>query len=76
MQILYQSTNKGYRPVIDQLVYFKIFQKFMKKLSIITFMDTSMIESNDRIWKTPHTVLEGQILCFSSYKNRKLKVKL
>ena len=43
MQILYQSTNKGYRPVIDQLVYFKIFQKFMKKLSIINFMDTSMI---------------------------------
>ena len=27
-------------------------------------------------WKMPHTVLEIQTLCFSSYKNRKLKVKL
>ena len=27
-------------------------------------------------WKIPHTVLERQTLCFSSYKNRKLKVKL
>ena len=29
-----------------------------------------------RKWKIPHTVLEGLTLCFSSYKNRKLKVKL
>ena len=27
-------------------------------------------------WKTPHTVLERRTLCFSSYKNRKLKVKI
>ena len=27
-------------------------------------------------WKIPHTVLERCTLCFSSYKNRKLKVKL
>ena len=27
-------------------------------------------------WKIPHTVFERQNLCFSSYKNRKLKVKL
>ena len=27
-------------------------------------------------WKIPHTVLERRTLCFSSYKNRKLKVKL
>ena len=27
-------------------------------------------------WKIPHTVLGRQTLCFSSYKNRKLKVKL
>ena len=27
-------------------------------------------------WKIPHTVFERWILCFSSYKNRKLKVKL
>ena len=27
-------------------------------------------------WKIPHTVLERQTLCFSSYKNHKLKVKL
>ena len=27
-------------------------------------------------WKIPHTVLERQTLCFSSYKNRQLKVKL
>ena len=25
-------------------------------------------------WKTPHTVLERRTLCFSSYKNCKLKV--
>ena len=29
----------------------------------------------NRKWKIPHTVLERQSLCFSSYKNRKLKVK-
>ena len=27
-------------------------------------------------WKIAHAVLETQTLCFSSYKNRKLKVKL
>ena len=27
-------------------------------------------------WKIPHTVLERQILCFSSYRIHKLKVKL
>ena len=27
-------------------------------------------------WKIPHTVLERRTLCFSSNKNRKLKVKL
>ena len=27
-------------------------------------------------WKIPHTVFERRILCFSSYKNRKSKVKL
>ena len=27
-------------------------------------------------WKIPHTVSERRTLCFSSYKNRKLKVKL
>ena len=29
-----------------------------------------------RKWKIPHTVLERQILCFSSHKNRKLRLKL
>ena len=29
----------------------------------------------NRKWKILHTVLERQTLCFSSYKNRKLKVK-
>ena len=27
-------------------------------------------------WKIPHTVLERRTLCFSSYKNHKLKLKL
>ena len=27
-------------------------------------------------WKIPHTVLESRTLCFSSYKSRKLKIKL
>ena len=27
-------------------------------------------------WKIPHTVFERRILCFSSYENRKSKVKL
>ena len=30
----------------------------------------------NRKWKIPHTGLERQTLCFSSYKNHKLKVKL
>ena len=30
----------------------------------------------NRKWKIPYTVLERRTLCFSSYKNRKLKVKL
>ena len=30
----------------------------------------------NRKWKTLHTVLERRALCFSSYKNLKLKVKL
>ena len=30
----------------------------------------------NRKWKIPHPVLEWPTLCFSSYKNRKLKVKL
>ena len=29
----------------------------------------------NRKWEFPHTVLEGQTLSFSSYKNRELKVK-
>ena len=29
----------------------------------------------NRNWKILHTVLEKEILCLSSYKNRKLKVK-
>ena len=29
-----------------------------------------------RKWKIPHTVLARQTLCFTSYKNRKLKIKL
>ena len=30
----------------------------------------------NRKWKIPHTVLERWTLCFSSFKNHKLKVKL
>ena len=30
----------------------------------------------NRKWEIPHTVLERRFLCFSSYKNHKLKVKL
>ena len=30
----------------------------------------------NRKWKIPHTGLERRTMCFSSYKNRKLKVKL
>ena len=30
----------------------------------------------NRKWKIPHTVLERRTLCFSSYNNRNLKVKL
>ena len=30
----------------------------------------------NRKWKIPHTVSERRTLCFSSYKNCKLKVKL
>ena len=33
-------------------------------------------ETGLKIWKTPHTVLERRTMCLSSFKNRKLKVKL
>ena len=33
-------------------------------------------KKRNRKWKISHTVLEKRNLCFSSYKNRKLKVKL
>ena len=32
--------------------------------------------NGSRKWEIPHPVLERRILCFSSYKNRKLKGKL
>ena len=37
---------------------------------------TLIKSKRNRKWKIPHTVLERQNLRFSSYKNRKLKVKL
>ena len=33
-------------------------------------------ENGNRKWEISHTVLERQTLCFSSYKNHKLKLKL
>ena len=33
-------------------------------------------QQRNRKWKIPHTVLERRTLCFSSYKNCKLKIKL
>ena len=41
-----------------------------------TKLQTLIITKQNRKWKTPHTVLESRTLCFSSYKNQKLKVKL
>ena len=35
-----------------------------------------IFNKNQKESKIPHTVLERRTLCFSSYKNRKLKVKL
>ena len=48
MQILYQSTLKRInimKLTISQLLYFQTFQKFMRKLFIINFLNTSMINA-------------------------------
>ena len=37
---------------------------------------TSIKRKRNGKWKIPHTVLETRALCFRSYKNRKLRVKL
>ena len=37
---------------------------------------TLIKSKRNRKWKIPHTILERQNLCISSYKNRKLKIKL
>ena len=39
-------------------------------------ISTLIKTKRNRKWKIPHIVLERRTLCFSSYKNRKLKVKL
>ena len=39
-------------------------------------ISTLIKAKQNRKWKTPHTFLEGQTLCFSSYKNHQFKVKL
>ena len=42
---------------------------------LLTKTETLIKAKQNRKWKIPHKVLE-RTLCFSSYKNRKLKVKL
>ena len=56
--------------IAKELQYFKVkeFMHFVKQ-------ETLKAKLNPK-WKIPHTVLERRTLCFSSYKNRKLKVKL
>ena len=48
MQILYQSTLKRInimKLTISQLLYFQTFRKFMRKLFIINFLNTLMINA-------------------------------
>ena len=52
------------------LVKVKKYTKFLEKS--INFKKTKQ----DGKWKTSHTVLKTRTLCFSSHKNRKLKVNL
>ena len=41
-----------------------------------TKIQTLSKTKREQKWKIPHAVLERQTLCFSSYENRELKVKL
>ena len=44
-------------------------------MNIVEQKQTLIKTKWDRKWKIQHTVLERRTLCFTSYKNRKLKVK-
>ena len=41
-----------------------------------TKLSTLVKMKQNRKWKIPHTVLERRTLCFSSYSNHKLKMKM
>ena len=50
----------------------------LKSMSVCILLNKNinLKSKRNQNWKIPHTVLERRNLCFSSYKNRKLKVKL
>ena len=62
------------------LFYYFNFQRnyLLKSMSpcILLNKNTNFNTKRNRKWKIPHTILERRTLCFSSHKNRKLKVKL
>ena len=48
-----------------------------KSPCVLLNKNVSLIKTErNQKWKTPHTVLQRRTLCFGSYNNRKLKVKL
>ena len=50
--------------------------KVKESMHFVEQKQTLVKMKRNRKCKIPHTVLERRTLCFSSYKNRKLKVKL
>ena len=50
--------------------------KVKESMHFVEQKQTLVKMRRNRKCKIPHTVLERRTLCFSSYKNRKLKVKL
>ena len=71
-----RSGSKTVRGFSILLILYKINLLFLC-ISLNKKMDFNKNEWKwERKWKIPHAVLEGRTLCFSSYKNRKLKVKL
>ena len=66
---------------VSHFYYFNWHFDILKSKSWCIFLNKNLnlhkIEmERNRKWKMPHTVFERRTSCFSSYKNRKLKVNL
>ena len=67
--------NLGAKLCVSCILFW--FWKELWRFKVNAFCWTTLIKTKrSRKWKIQHTVLEKWTLCFSSYKNRKLKVNL